>query len=283
MLFRSAAGELVRAMLNMRCQGENISKNLLMAGACLEDVGETGLGQAAAREVQDALLAASRDRALPPAIQRDAGFSLARSGWLPKDLDDWVEIPAGEFLYGHDKRREVIQTPFAIQKYPVTNLQFRRFVQDKGYEKREWWSEDGWAWRTGQWDTKADDDYKRWLENRPTEKRSEPFFWHDEKWNNPLAPVVGVSWFEAEAYANWLSQQWGKPIRLPSEQEWERAARGLKGRKYAWGDEFDRNRLNCSEFWAQKDDLSNFDEWKKWYEKESEIASTTIEIGRAHV
>lgn len=63
-----AAGELVRAMLNMRCQGENIGKNLLLAGACLEDVGETGLGQAAAREVQEALLAVSRDRSLPPAL-----------------------------------------------------------------------------------------------------------------------------------------------------------------------------------------------------------------------
>lgn len=268
-----AAGEVVRAVLKMTCAGEHIGKNLLVAGACLEDVGATGLGQLAAREVQEALLAASRDRSLPPALQRDAGFSLARSGWVPTDLDEWVEIPAGEFLYGDDKRPEIIKTPFAIQKYPVTNLQFRRFVQDKGYDRREFWSADGWAWRTGQWDTKAPKEYQDWLKNRPPEKRSEPFFRHDEKWNNPLAPVVGVSWFEAEAYANWLSKQLGKPVRLPTEQEWERVARGAKGRGYAWGDFFSGKNANCAEFWGQDDNL----DWNKWLkEKGYEPASTTI-------
>jgi formylglycine-generating enzyme required for sulfatase activity len=88
-----------------------------------------------------------------------------------------------------------------------------------------------------------------------------------------LAPVVGVSWFEAEAYGNWLSQQDGRPVRLPTEQEWERAARGVAGREYAWGNGFDRNRLNCAEFWAGKDAL----DWNKWFdEKGYEPASTTI-------
>ena len=64
------------------------------------------------------------------------------------------------------------------------------------------------------------------------------------KWNNPLAPVVGVSWFEAEAYCNWLSEELGRPIRLPTEEEWERAARHTDGREYPWGKEFDRNRLD---------------------------------------
>lgn len=156
-------------------------------------------------------------------MQRDAGFSLARTGWVPLDLDDWVNIPAGKFLYGEQKSKETIKYPFTIQKYPITNLQYRRFVLDKGYERRELWSDDGWAWRTGTYDTKADEDYKRWLANRPPEKRGEPYYWHDEKWNNPLAPVVGVTWFEA--LPNWLANRDGKPVRLPTEQEWERAAR----------------------------------------------------------
>ena len=93
------------------------------------------------------------------------------------------------------------------------------------------------------------------------------------KWNNPLAPVVGVSWFEAEAYCNWLSKELGKPIRLPTEEEWERAARHTDGREYPWGEEFDRNRLNSAEFWGGKNDL----DWNQWFEdKGYEVASTTI-------
>jgi len=101
---------------------------------------------------------------------------------------------------------------------------------------------------------KATEDWeKNVLTQRPREKRHEPFYWHDMKWNNPLSPVVGVSWFEAEAYCNWLTKESGKPIRLPTEGEWERAARHTDGRAYPWGQAFDRNRLNSAEFWAGKD------------------------------
>jgi formylglycine-generating enzyme required for sulfatase activity len=65
-----------------------------------------------------------------------------------------------------------------------------------------------------------------------------------------------VSWFEAEAYANWLAKQLGHAVRLPTEYEWERAARGTKGREYAWGDTFDRNKINCAAFWEQDDNAS---------------------------
>jgi formylglycine-generating enzyme required for sulfatase activity/energy-coupling factor transporter ATP-binding protein EcfA2 len=268
------AGEVVRAMLKMDCAGKDICRNVLIAGACLEDVGELGLGRVPAHEVTEALIAAMRDRSLPPTTQRDAGFILGRSGWTPADPDAFIPIPAGPFLYGDDKRRVEIKQPFAISKYPITNLQFKRFIDAKGYERRQFWSDEGWAWRTGAYDSKAKEDYeKRWLERRPPEKRGEPFFWHDAKWNNPLAPVVGVSWFEAEAYCTWLSGKLDRPIRLPAEEEWERAARGADGREYPWGDRFDHNRLNTSEFWGGRDDL----DWDKWYQdKGYEIASTTV-------
>lgn len=286
------AGEIARAMLKMKCDQEYAGHHILLAGACLEDVGESGLGRAAANEIQTALMEALANRALPPAAQRDAGFSLARTGWIPADLDAWVEIPAGEFLYGDDKKKAKIEKPFAMQKYPVTNLQFKRFMDAGGYEKEEFWSTDGWVWRTGTYDTKATDSTKEYLSRRPLEKRHEPYYWHDEKWNNPLAPVVGVTWFEAEAYANWLGKQEGREVRLPTEQEWERAARGTKGREYAWGDEFDKNKINNDDFWKGVDfdkrsttivsqfkdgntpegisDLSgNVWEWtSSWYEKE---------------
>ena len=210
-------------------------------------------------------------------LRAAAGFSLARTGWIPKDLDDWVPIPAGDFLYGDDKKRMKIKEAFAMQKYPVTNLQFKRFLDDNGYDRQELWSGDGWAWRTGTYDTKeTNEDIRRYLERRPAEKRHEPYFWRDPKWNNPIAPVVGVTWFEAEAYANWLAKQLGQEVRLPTEFEWERAARGTNGREYAWGNEFEKNKVNCSEFWAQLDDLSDFGGWQKWWEKNSEIPSTTL-------
>jgi len=267
------AGAMVQAILNMKCDDEHAGHNILLAGACLEDVGESGLGRAATVEIQSALMDAMYNRALPPAVQRDAGFSLARTDWTPKDLDAWVHIPAGEFLYGDDKQRMVIEKPFAMQKYPVTNLQFKRFMLDRGYDNKELWSVDGWSWRTGTYDSKADESNKKWLSNRPVEKRHEPYYWHDEKWNNPLAPVVGVTWFESEAYANWLAKQTGREVRLPTEQEWERAARGTKGREYTWGDTFDKNKANCAEFWGNDNEL----DWDKWVDQKGyEIASTSI-------
>jgi len=271
------AGEVVRAMLNMPCSGENACANVLLAGACLEDVGELGLGRAVAREVQEALLSACRNRALPPETQRDAGFSLGRTGWAPPDLDDWVTIPAGTYRIGGDKHPVQIEQPYRLSKYPVTNRQYAAFIQAGGYADRQWWSETGWSWCTGEYDSQADQSLKEWLaENRPSEKRHEPFYWHQSRWNNPLAPVVGVSWFEAEAYGNWLSARLGKPVRLPTEIEWEAAARGSEGREYPWGDKWDPSRLNTSEYWAGEDDLTDFDRWNKWYKERSDSASTTM-------
>lgn len=67
---------------------------------------------------------------------------------------------------------------------------------------------------------------------------TKPEYWEDTLFNNPLQPVVGVSWYEARAYCCWLSKQTGMPFRLPTEAEWEAAARGLLGRRYAYGDRF---------------------------------------------
>lgn len=278
------AGKLTRAMLAMPCPTDAAAQNVLLAGACLEDVGEAGVGRLVANEVIEALLAASLNRTLPPVTQRDAGFILGRlAGNSPTflerirpDLDDWVNIPAGEFLYGDDKRKEVITEPFAIQKYPMTNLQYKRFMDDKGYDHPELWSADGWAWRIGGHCIGAPPEDQDWFANRTVEKRGEPYYWHDEKWNNPLAPAVGISWFEAEACANWLSKQQGRTVRLPTEQEWERAARGVKGREYVWGDAFTGKNLNCAEFWLQDDHL----DWRKWFGTESRKAVSVTIVGQ---
>ncbi len=77
-------------------------------------------------------------------------------------------------------------------------------------------------------------------------RRSEPACWHDERTNSPTQPVVGVCWYEARAYCAWLSAQVGERFRLPTEVEWEAAARGLSGRGYPWGETFE---LDCANTW----------------------------------
>ncbi len=65
-----------------------------------------------------------------------------------------------------------------------------------------------------------------------------PPFWEDPNFSHPEQPVVGISWFEAVQYCEWLSTAIGHPYRLPTEAEWERAARGgVEGRLFPWGDE----------------------------------------------
>ena len=75
-----------------------------------------------------------------------------------------------------------------------------------------------------------------------------PPFWNDKNFNDPQQPVAGVSWFEADHYCQWLSSQTRRTYRLPSEAEWERAARGTDGRTYPWGEEPDCARANFGNY-----------------------------------
>lgn len=206
--------------------------------------------------------------------RREAGVLLGNLGWQPDDLDAFVEIPAGEFLYGDSQEARRIAHPYGIGQYPVTNAQYARFVAAGGYENRDYWSMEGWAWRTGTYDRKAPQVYQDRLSQRPPEKRDRPFFWTLEKWNNPLFPVVGVTYFEAEAYCTWLAMTTGKAYRLPTEEEWERAARGVAGQVYPWGEAFEGARLNCADAWAGRD-LSDFDVWSEWWDQKPEYVGTT--------
>ncbi|MFI0606605.1 MAG: SUMF1/EgtB/PvdO family nonheme iron enzyme [Anaerolineae bacterium] len=77
--------------------------------------------------------------------------------------------------------------------------------------------------------------------------QTEPAFWHDQRFNRPSQPVVGICWYEAGAYCAWLAAQTGDSFRLPTEVEWEAAARGREGRRFAWGDDFGPDRANTVE------------------------------------
>lgn len=98
---------------------------------------------------------------------------------------DMVKVPKGPFLYGDKKTHEVIDHDYWIDQYPVINEKYRAFIEAGGYENRQYWSDEGWTWRT----------------------RNDIPYWNDEKWNEPDYPVVGVSYYEAEAYAKWAGKR----------------------------------------------------------------------------
>lgn len=115
-----------------------------------------------------------------------------------------------------------IQLPsFRLAAHPVTVAQYRPFVEGDGYRNCDYWTQAGWDWREEAGCT-------------------EPLGWSDDYWNPDNHPVIGVSWFEAQAYCNWLNRRLGLvegSIRLPSEPEWEWAARGPHGLRRPWGEE----------------------------------------------
>jgi formylglycine-generating enzyme required for sulfatase activity/predicted MPP superfamily phosphohydrolase len=145
-----------------------------------------------------------------------------------------VHIEAGEFIRGSNEAdyekpiQQVYLDAFMVAKYTVTNREFKEFVRDGGYNNKDYWTPEGWQWQKDG-------------------EIIEPEYWHDRKWNGPNFPVVGVSWYEAAAYAGWLSQKTGEKYILPTEAQWEKAARGTKGLIYPWGNEFDKNLCNYDE------------------------------------
>jgi formylglycine-generating enzyme required for sulfatase activity len=117
---------------------------------------------------------------------------------------------------------------YQIGKYPVTNAEYKDFVEAGGYNNNRWWTEAGWAQKVN----------FNW---------TKPGHWDDVHLKKPNQPVVEVSWYECMAYCRWFSAKNGHSYRLPTEAEWEKAARGSDGRKYPWGDFFEYSRLNSSE------------------------------------
>lgn len=101
---------------------------------------------------------------------------------VPATPPDMVKVHKGPFLYGSEKTRVTIDHDYWIDQYPVTNEKYRVFMEADSYRNQGYWSPDGWKWKT---------------ENSITG----PAYWNDAKWNKPEYPVVGVSYYEAEAYA----------------------------------------------------------------------------------
>jgi formylglycine-generating enzyme required for sulfatase activity len=118
---------------------------------------------------------------------------------------EWVAVPEGKFLFGPDKK-EVDLPAYKISKYPVTNRDFHKFVAETGYKTQ------------GNWQPPKDG--------------------YDKSDETGEKPCVHVTFHDANAYAKWAGG------RLPTEQEWEKAARGDDGRLYPWGNEWNPNACN---------------------------------------
>jgi formylglycine-generating enzyme required for sulfatase activity len=233
--WKDRANRMVKEILNRSHKDANILRRLWLLGAkALRDI------QAYKRDTEAAGLAGEK---LLTIIEADVPLDeRVEAGEILGILSDsrikgypMVKVKAGEFTMGSDKGdydekpiHRVYLDEFTIGKYPVTNEEFKVFVAEGGYSNEEYWTKEGWKWKD-------------------EEKISEPEYWHEGKWNRPNLPVVGVSWYEAATYAGWLSKKTGKTYRLPTEAEWEKAARGTDGREYPWGEDFDIKLCNSRE------------------------------------
>jgi len=157
----------------------------------------------------------------PPKITRPRSLAL-----LPAPFA-WIEIP---------------KQGYSIAKYPVTNAQFKLFVEAGGYRERQWWTDAGWEAKAKGWDW--DNQQSKWVETNKA--WTQPRYWDDANWNGAEYPVVGVSWYEAVAFCLWLSAVTGEKIMLPTEDQWQYAAQGDDGRDYPWGKDWDCKKCNNS-------------------------------------
>ncbi len=161
---------------------------------------------------------------LPPEVVRLGSYYVSR-----RDDAKMVFIPEGPFIMGsveddifaadnEKPQRQVTLSAYLIDVFPVTNAAYARFIEEKGYQHRDYWSEAGWQWK----------------EELGAEA---PLAWRQRGWNDPEQPMAGVSWYEADAYCHWAGKQ------LPTEAQWEKSARGSDGRRYPWGEEFPTRQL----------------------------------------
>ncbi|MFB7560415.1 formylglycine-generating enzyme family protein [Streptomyces brevispora] len=141
--------------------------------------------------------------------------------------EDVVLVPAGPAIIGADEQpdafrmaqddttlRAVDVPAFLIDRTTVTNARYREFLQETG--------------ESGEFDHP----------DQPLERSHRPAHWHDPRFNAPDTPVVGIDWYDAYAFAAWAGGT------LPSEVQWEKAARGVDGRRFPWGEDWDPERVN---------------------------------------
>lgn len=145
----------------------------------------------------------------------------------------WCYVRPGVYLIGGWNKGEVTTrvtlSEFWIARFPISVAQFARFSDDGGYspDGKHWWSKEGWQWKV-------------------QKNRKSPGHWQDRHFNAENKPVVGVSWYEAAAFAAWLNEQFTNDlparysVRLPTEAEWEAAQTydaTMQRCYYPWGND----------------------------------------------
>lgn len=186
---------------------------------------------------------------------------LAENRGVENHLGEMINIPAGYFIMGNDSGRleerpahQVYLVEYQIGKYEVTRGEYRQFMEAGGYENPQYWSPEGWVWKEGNVIVYAGMyGSVNYGERKNTGgKRNAPEHWEEEQewighdYGHPVFrqtdahPVVGVTYYEAEAYCKWAGG------RLPTEAEYEKACRwtGSKSNLYPWGDVWDPEKNN---------------------------------------
>jgi iron(II)-dependent oxidoreductase len=208
----------------------------------LEVIDERGVGDGLLHEMvlrhehqHDETMLQTLQLARLPDYSLESQVSLPEGPTVTHKGLEMIEIPAGpctigasadRFAYDNERPRHRTDVRgYLIGRTPVTNATYLTFVEGGGYERREWWSDEGWAW-------KEEYDITRpgaWTADHAGEWRLgqlEPL--------HPDRPVVHVSWFEADAFAR------AHGARLPTEVEWEKAAAwdqdSGRARRYPWGE-----------------------------------------------
>ncbi|MCI0343234.1 MAG: bifunctional serine/threonine-protein kinase/formylglycine-generating enzyme family protein, partial [Planctomycetales bacterium] len=213
----SAAREALAAARAAASRGSNRE-----AERCLDRVAEVSPGHAGAAALRE------KARALPDGLAA-AGADDAGRPLLVNVADGAVllRVEAGTYPCGDDGGRpserpahRVRLSAFTMDRDEVTNERYGKFL----------------AWLAA-----APDPHARCRADEPPGKDHAPAFAGEPGWSDPERPVVGVDWYDAWAYASWAG------LALPSEAQWEAAARGADGRRYPWGDAADAARANCAD------------------------------------
>jgi formylglycine-generating enzyme required for sulfatase activity len=240
------AADFIRKVLASMIELPDRALAVGLVGRILRDIqpygGTPAQGTGYAEALQQVLAIFEKGKTqVAEAVRVEVGEALGQAG-DPRlnDADDHADrvfISGGSFWMGaqsrasnkpgYDKECEDDEAPvhhvtlssFHIDRYLVTVGRFKRFVEagQEGYLAVRYWNPVGWEWRASQ-------------------ERDAPSSW-EEQLRHPNWPVTGVSRYEADAYCRWRSAREERDVRLPTEAQWEFAARGEKGRKYPWGDE----------------------------------------------
>ena len=232
-LFESGVAQVgedfVRGLMESGKEGN--TNHLVLALEAASEAPEDGVPDNLLNELREqAMLTMSAGEKVEVTQRIEVGRGLGKLGdprLDPRRKDHWVKFDWGSLAKDDNALGEMEpKNGFFMSRYPVTNVEYGAFLKAGGYKNRKWWDEAGWKWK----------------EN---EKITAPGEWKNPEFNEANQPVVEVSWFEAAAYCRWLTEsltnkppKWwkaGMTVYLPTEKQWEYAARGKEERKYAWG------------------------------------------------